>query len=187
MTVYNRKKGPPPEPVASMTRQGNLVVLRDKDGRVVQDEYQQAKAAVLPTRKADKLDAYTWRHFLRKMTNGGDDLLLNMIALANGIPHSVTHNGQESTPVIPSPEVRRAANMDLITLLHGKAVAQTEVIAAEKEASEAAQYQAMSDDALLKLVSKDPATLERLKRALGTSTVESDAEFQPALPAPDDD
>ena len=47
--------------------------------------------------------------------------------------------------IIPSVETQRAAAKDIAEFLHGKAVAQTEVMKAEKENEDVMQYQALSD------------------------------------------
>jgi hypothetical protein len=84
--------------------------------------------------------------------------------------------------------VRRAANLDLITLLHGKSVSQTEVIAAEKAADDMAVYAAMGENDILRLISSDPSTLEKLKKVLNAGPEEPTyADTTPALPSPDDE
>jgi len=48
----------------------------------------------------------------------------------------------------PTVEVQRQAAKDVIEFLHGKAVAQTEVVNAEKEAEDLAQLTALTDEQL---------------------------------------
>lgn len=92
----------------------------------------------------------TWRSALRHITNDGEDAMVVLRDLMEGRPFVATlPDGRQSEPVIPSPEVRRAAAVDVLHLLHGKPVAQTEVLKAEREAEDVERYKAMSLDALV--------------------------------------
>lgn len=92
----------------------------------------------------------TWRAALRHITNDGEDAMVVLRDLMEGRPFVATlPDGRQSEPVIPSPEVRRAAALDILHLLHGKPVAQTEVLKAEREAEDLEKYKAMSLDALV--------------------------------------
>lgn len=97
----------------------------------------------------------SWRNTLRKLTNDGEDLHRILFDLASGTPTTYKlPDGRESEPVIPSPEVRRAAAVDLLHMLHGKPVAQTEVDRAEADREIRQQYAAIDDDTLLAAVRK---------------------------------
>lgn len=112
-----------------------FVVLRDDRG--------------LPIRKIEALknQRQTWRSVLRAMTNDGADLLAKMYDIAMGKPFVVElTNGLQTEPEVPTLETQRMAAMDLMTLLHGRAVPQTEVAKAEESALEA--IRAMSDEDL---------------------------------------
>jgi hypothetical protein len=90
-----------------------------------------------------------WRRQVRHMTNNGIDGFKVLINLMNGVPQKVTlPDGTESEWIIPTMEVQRQSAKDIIEFINGKAVTQSEVLKAEKEADDVAQYQAMSDEAL---------------------------------------
>lgn len=130
------------------SKQGNVVVRRDSEGQVV-------AAAVAPPLSAHptKEVRLTWRRALSKLTNGGVDNFLELINLRNGKPISVEMpDGRMSEPIIPTPEVRRAAAMNLHEMLHGKAVAETEIKKSEEESEERARLQAMSDEQLRQVI-----------------------------------
>lgn len=128
-----------------LNRQGNAMVVRDAD----QPTRPVVAAQILPKDAARK----TWRSFLKRLTNNGEDLFANIHNIAQGQPFSVTlPDGTMSEPRIPTPEVRLQANMHLLEFLFGKAVAQTEVVKAEEQSQEIAQIEAMSDADLKALV-----------------------------------
>lgn len=122
-----------------MVQQGSFVVLRDEQNRPI------AKQLVVKT------DNRTWREALKKLTNDGADIHEVLYNLAMGTPQVVKlEDGRESEPIVPSPEVRRAAAMDLHRIMHGKEVAETEVIKAEEEAHKMRALSAMSDHDILR-------------------------------------
>ena len=121
---------------------GNTAVVRDDKGRVV------ATAPLVAKRDRNR---DTWRWTLRKLTNDGAELFAVLYNLAQGAPYVASWEGKVSEPIVPSPEVRRAAATDLLHMLHGKPVAQTEVMKAEMEAQEVQRYQAMSREELLRI------------------------------------
>lgn len=132
--------------------QGATAVVRDDRGKVV---------ATAPL--AERLDRSrdTWRSTLRKLTNNGEELFVVLYNLAQGAPYKASFEGKESEPIIPSPEVRRAAATDLLHMLHGKPVAQTEVVKSEVEAQEMQRYQAMSREELLRIAGLEGAHAKR--------------------------
>lgn len=131
-------------------RQGEVVVVRDDENRIVRHpDGKQAKAVVV-SRSVNK---ETWRKALNRMTDNGrilDERLLNL-ALGHAYTASLP-DGRVSDPIIPTPEVSRAATVDLLHMMRGKPVAQTEVMKAEKEAEDMEQYQAMSDEQLKAII-----------------------------------
>lgn len=136
-----------------MVQQGSYVVLRDENNKPV------AKQLVISN------DKKSWREALKKLTNNGEDVHVVLYNLARGTPiiHKLP-DGRESEPVVPSPEVMRAAAMDLHRMMHGKEVAETEVIKAEEEAQKMQQLSAMSTRAILEelkplLEANEPAEL----------------------------
>lgn len=121
--------------------EGSFVVVRGKDGRIV--------AKTVPGANAKE----SWRAIARRMTNNGMDQLEKLISISKGEPHIVQlADGRESEPQVPTIEVQRQAAKDVFEFLHGKAVAQTEVAAAEREAQLMEQVRALDDTQLNKLV-----------------------------------
>ncbi len=127
-------------------RQGNKVVLRDQEtGMPKKDENNQPMAVVIPKDAPQK----TWRTKLRKLTNNGELLDEVLMSLAGGEAYEARlPDGRKSEPIVPSPEVRRAAAVDLLNMLRGKPVSQTEVGKAEEVEAERERLAAFSDDAL---------------------------------------
>lgn len=109
--------------------------------------------AISPGRLDQKERQKTWRAQLREMTDNGRPLFQLLYNLAEGLPivHTLP-DGRTSEPVVPSPEVMRGSAVDLLHMLHGKPVAQTEVTKAEEDAGRLMQVQAMSDEDLLKVI-----------------------------------
>jgi hypothetical protein len=132
-------------------RQGNNVVLREEKLDASGVPRSVVKAHALVTRADTRPE--TWRRALAKLTNGGKDMQLVLIDLMHGnayTPKVFDKDGKERIgvscePIIPSAEVRRAAAMNLHEMLHGKAVAETEVVASEREAEKKLQLESMSD------------------------------------------
>lgn len=117
-----------------VTTHGAFVVLRDGQGNRL------ARAAAQETPRK------SWRSLLRELTDNGVEqfTILRELSLGTALVTKLP-NGQESEPVIPSAEVRRAAARDLLEFLHGKPVAQTEVAHAEAENRLLEQVQALTD------------------------------------------
>ena len=125
------------------------LVMRDqrtnRPVRVARADY---STALSPTEKQK-----TWRAQLREMTDNGKPLFQTLYNLSQGVPIVVgLPDGRESLPVLPSPETMRGSATDLLHMLHGKPVAQTEVTKAEEDAGRLMQVQAMSDEDLLKVI-----------------------------------
>lgn len=139
-----------PPPYKKVSRQGNSVVVREE--REVAGVPKMVVAAHAIVQRADTRPE-TWRRALYRLTNGGQDMQLALIDLMHGnayTPKVFDKHGREKEgvscePIIPSAEVRRAAAMNLHEMLHGKAVAETEVIASEREAEKKMQLESMSD------------------------------------------
>lgn len=134
--------------MTSLAQSGAYVLIRDEDGKLI-------------TRVIGNVnDKTTPRQLLRKLTNNGADLYVRLHDIAMGKPHVVQMaDGSRSEPMIPTLEAQRMASKDLIEFLHGKAVAQTEVKAAEEQAQQMEMIQALSDDELQERVRA--ALLER--------------------------
>lgn len=136
-------------------RQGNSVVLRTATPA------QPSKAMVKAHAVVQRAEARpeTWRKALGKLTNNGGDVHLVLINLMHGnayrpqvVDAAGNPTGQVGELIVPTPEVRRAAAMNLHEMLHGKSVAETEVRAAEAEASKKLQLESMSDAELEKYI-----------------------------------
>ena len=131
-----------------LTIQGDTIITRDVNHRPI-------RVLSLPTKSKA-----SWRDALRRLTNDGQDLYEVLYNLAMGVPHIATlPDGRQTEPTVPTFEVRRAAAVDLIQFLHGKAVAQSEVSKAEADARIAQQVGAMSDGELLKIIEGSYKTL----------------------------
>lgn len=117
-----------------VTTHGAFVVLRD------------AKGNRLARATAQETPRKSWRSLLREITDNGVEqfTILRELSLGKALVTTLP-NGQESEPVIPSAEVRRAAARDLLEFLHGKPVAQTEVAHAEAETRLLEQVQSLTD------------------------------------------
>lgn len=139
-----------PPPYKKVSRQGNSVVVREE---VLIDGVPKSvvKAHTVVQRATARPE--TWRKALAKLTNHGEAMQEVLIDLMHGnayTPRVYDKDGKEKLgvscePIIPSPEVRRAAAMNLHEMLHGKAVAETEVVASEREAEKKIQLESMSD------------------------------------------
>ena len=143
-----------------LTRQGTALVLRDETGAPVR----QATIKSVTGQPTEE----TWRSALRKLTRDGVDLMEILFDLAKGQP--IVRRLQlpdgtwvQSEPIIPSPEVMRASAMDLKRMLHGKEVAETEVIKAEESAQKMKQLAAYSDDELLRMLKENKNYAEFLE------------------------
>lgn len=137
-----------PKTLFTVTQQGPHLVKRDADGRVVASVVA-PKPTVAGAQSPQSIR--TFRNAVYKMTDGGLDNIKKLIALRDGLPTETDlPDGRRVQGETPTPEVQRAAAMNLHEMLHGKAVAATEVVKAEKEAEDLEQYRAMSDADLAK-------------------------------------
>lgn len=136
--------------VLKFVQQGEQTVVRDAaTGRVVRDGKAIRKA--LSPAKGESLG--TWRKYLLSLTDGGRDLLLRHLNIANGVPHIPRlPDGREAEPQIPSMEVQRQASLSLMRFAFGTEVSQNEVLASEIQAEQMQSFQAMSDADLRKIV-----------------------------------
>lgn len=142
--------------------EGRSVVLRDSDGRIVKKTLRKESAVSLPK---------PWRQVLRELTGNGEDLHNVLYNIAMGEVFVPQHEGMQMEPQVPTFEVRRAAATDLLHMLHGKPVAQSEVTKAEEDNTALQQMGAMSDEQLWGIV--HGKTQEMLN---GSSTEGSDTE-----------
>lgn len=127
-----------------VTAQAGALVERDETGKIV-------KKTVAPLTSVDKPKGKqaNFRSHLRQLTNGGLDTLARLVNIANGVPQrAVLDDGSYTEWVVPTVSEQRQALEFLAEFQFGKAVAQTEVVKAETEAEDHAQYAAMSDAAL---------------------------------------
>ncbi len=152
--------------------QGGVAVVRE-DGKVVASTHIKAheEVAMRKKRTAESIKRETWRSVMRRLTNDGKDVMEVLYNLAMGTAVvAQLPDGRVSEPVIPSPEVRRAAAVDLLHMLHGKPVAQTEVARAAQEAEDVAQYAALSDEELKRILENsawDKASAKRMELSEG--------------------
>ena len=131
---------------AKYQRQGGHIVARTSSGAIVRNDLDEQVRALVPPRANKE----TVRRALHRLTNGGEDLVLRMLNLSSGTPIEVPAraDGKKMDPIVPTAEVMLQATKDLLDRGWGKAVAQTEVLKAELEAEDAAQYAAMTDEQL---------------------------------------
>lgn len=147
-----------------LTKQGDFLVMRTQEGRIARDDLgrPQATRSMTPGEAAlastTKNGKETWRRKLRALTNNGADLHERLLLIATGnIMHPVgrdPHTGElvRGEPQVPTLETQRAALKDLHEMLHGKAVAETEVNASEQESEKRASLEAMSDEELQRII-----------------------------------
>lgn len=127
-----------------VTKHGNATVLRDEQGKRV-------------ARSLEPVRSAAWRDIISQMTNNGADLLVRMLAIAQGqtfVPEGKDEEGRSPRPLVPTIDQQLHAQQLLWEYQHGKAVPQTEVVKAMDAAVEAEQYKAMTDDELWKLATK---------------------------------
>lgn len=139
-----------------ITKHGNATVLRDETGKRI-------------ARSLEPVRAAAWRDIIGQMTNNGADLLVRMMAIAQGLPFTPEgedEEGRKPRQMIPTIDQQLHAQQLLWEYQHGKAVPQTEVVKAMDAAVEAEQYKAMTDEELWKLANK--------KREKLASTTETD-------------
>ena len=136
---------------AALSVQGDALVKRDSEGQVI------ARASPLAASAAKN-----FRSQLRQVTNNGLDQLATLHAISQGLPwRAELPDGTHTDWIVPTTTERAAAAQLLWEYMHGKAVAQTEVLKAEQEADDVAQYRAMSDEQLREAVAP---YLERVKK-----------------------
>lgn len=137
-----------------VTNQNGTVVVRDEKNVVV------AKAA--PIARAPKVES--WRSQMRRVTNGGMDTLLHIANVARGNPtRSVRPDTGEYTDwQVPTVAEQMDASKWLAEFMLGKAVSQNDIVKAEEQAEEHAQYAAMSDEVLAEAARP---WLERVKKS----------------------
>lgn len=155
MVLPRFKPAPVEVKPSTVERQANRLVKRSPTGSI-----EKATTPVVLNKPVN------WRKATRELTNNGLDLIKRLYDISQGAPYrAVLEDGKYTEWEVPTIETQRAAAKDLFEFLHGKAVAQTEVLKAAKESEEVEKYQALSDDALK----------EFLKRV--ESGEEVDAEF----------
>lgn len=136
--------------IAKLVDQNGISVARNAQGQPIAHSNN-------PKRKL------AWREVLGKLTGNGTDLLAKMHAIANGeifTPVGTDRDGREFQPMVPTIEQQLHAQQMLWEYLHGKAVAQTEVVKASEAADELERLKALSDDELHKLISVRRLSLE---------------------------
>lgn len=153
-------------------RQAGKVVVRDERDRIVKATPVTASGLSHPDKKVRHQH---WRIALRSADVTGIDCILELKNLAMGVPfRSELPDGTHTEWQVADPSVRRQALKDLIEFQFGKAVAATEMVAAEKEAEDLEAYRAMSDEQLMDLARP---YLERVERkALPETKGEDDPE-----------
>jgi hypothetical protein len=140
-----------------VTNQGGVLVVRDENDRVI------SRAAPTPARKPIE----SWRSQLRRINNGGMDTLLEIVNIANGQPFRTKKpDGDEwSDWQVPTTAERLNALQFLAEFQLGKSVSQNDIIKAEEQAEDHAQYAAMSDEALAEAARP---YLERVRKEIVT-------------------
>lgn len=114
------------------------VPIRDSKGNLA------GKALVEGDRKKDTIQA-----IIRRLTNDGEDVIVNIVKIAHGIPLVARlPDGRESEPILPTASVQLEANKWLAEQLGGKAVPQNEVARTQEESKLLEQIRALSDDEL---------------------------------------
>ena len=95
----------------------------------------------------------TWRSSLRKIVGDDGKLWRIMLELAEGRAYRpVLPDGTEGPPIVPSPEIRLRATVELADRLYGKAVSATEQVQAEQAANDLEAIRALSDGELAQRV-----------------------------------
>lgn len=153
------------------TKQGGSIVVRDEKGNIVTkvDDPSLADA-----RRAPLVKLRSWRKLLRDLDKTGIDEWLALRAIAHGEPRKVL-NPYDGTYTIEVPSIsdQRQALTTILEMRFGKAVAQTEVMRAEEEAEDAAQYDSISDKALVEAARP---YLERVQQAQARQLKKGDDE-----------
>ncbi len=150
--------------MSKMAKEGPYAVIRDEDGRVVHKHLDK------------KGPRKNWKHWARLVTNNGMNQFEKMVAISEGRAFQTeitlpTGEKVLSEPMIPPLAIQHQAALDVFELLHGKAVAATEVVKAEEEAKELERVRAMSDAELYRL----------LERGTEDAELVEDTDEEPAL------
>ena len=122
---------------SKLVKEGKYAVLRDSAGNIV-------------TRVVSKdNEREDWRSILRRMTNNGQNQFQRIVEIADGVPFEAKlSDGRTSEPIIPPITAQLQAGQFLLEMMHGKAVAQTEMRKAEAETKLVEQFRALSDSEL---------------------------------------
>lgn len=128
-----------------MKKEGAFAVIRDANGRITHRQLDQGRPK------------HNWRHYARLQTNNGMDMFEVMVRVARGEALQTTitlPTGEKvlSEPHVPPAAVQVQAAKDVFELIHGKAVAATEVIKAEEESQQLERLRSLSDRELLALL-----------------------------------
>lgn len=117
----------------------NTLVDRDENGQIT-------KVTHAPLTKIPRVN---WRKLAHDHTNGGMEMLEVLINIARGNPRQMKlPDGQVTEWQVPTIEASRSAAQTVFELIHGKAVAATEVVRASQEADDAEQYRNATEDML---------------------------------------
>jgi len=155
-----------------LTRQGRHLVVRNADtGRIERNDDGTQRRALTPSRVDASLAApnpdkaqheQTWRRALKALTNNGQKLYERAVRIAMGeviVPSSyyIDPTTGERTefrgePEVASLDLQARTIKDLHEMMHGKAVIETEVTAAEKEAEKQQALEAMTDEQLRAII-----------------------------------
>lgn len=157
-------------------QEGARLVERDESGRI-----KRVSSAVDPLLKPKQ----NWRRLLREMTNDGAEPAIRLVELSRGKPfRAELEDGRYSDWEVPTLETQRQAAKDLVEFLNGKAVPQTDLLKAEMQEEDLAQYRALSDEQLRE------AALPYLERLDKQRRLAEDAEVVPdevTTEAPEED
>lgn len=155
-------------------KQGRHLVTRDESGRIVRNVDGTQQRALEPTRVERATGPVatkgTWRRNLARLTNNGADAHEVLVRLMRGevitpVGKDVDGTTIRGEPIVPTAETMRGAAKDIHEMLHGRAVAETEVRAAEEEAQVRQQLEAMSEEELRRIV--DGEVVERRELPAG--------------------
>lgn len=155
-----------------LTRQGRHLVVRNADtGRIERNDDGTQRRALTPSRvdaslqapnPDKKQDEQTWRRTLKKLTNDGKSLYERAFRIAMGeVMVSASEyidpvTGEKmyfkGEPQVASLDLQERTIKDLHEMMHGKAVPETEVTLAEKEAEKQQALEAMTDEQLRAII-----------------------------------
>jgi hypothetical protein len=122
---------------SKIQKEGRFMTLRDSAGNLI-------------TRVVDKGDEReNWRNIMRRLTNNGQNQMEKLADISMGHAFTATMpDGRESEPMIPTLQLQAVTSQVILEMLHGKAVAQTEMRKAEEETKLVEQYRSLSDNEL---------------------------------------